>query len=128
MDIIPNLSKSLRCGIKQAVHFNEDSDFSGDIHTKFEQNPMKTQGEDISKYFRGGQWRPDADSGRNRIPIVRWSKYYFPSPRVIVSGFGLSQFMWNVDHTNSGHMKNHLWDTIFWKLWDLHLIQGFEVN
>ena len=28
------------------------------IHTKFEQNPMKTQ-EEISIDFQGGQWRPD---------------------------------------------------------------------
>ena len=38
------------------------------------------------------------------------TKYYFPSPRVIVSGFSLSQFMLHFDRTNSGHMKNHLWD------------------
>ena len=36
------------------------------------------------------------------------TKYYFPSPRVIVSGFSLSQFLLNFDRTNSGHIKNHL--------------------
>ena len=82
-DIIPNLPKSQRSGIKQAVHFNEGIDCSGEhSYQVFLANPMKTQGEEISKYFHGGKRRPHSGqwTKRDTNSSLDWrSKYYFPT-------------------------------------------------
>ena len=44
------------------------------MHTKFKQNPMKTQGEAISYDFHVDSGDQMQDSGRKRIPIVRWTE------------------------------------------------------
>ena len=47
------------------LHSREALIYLENMHTKFDQYPMKTLGEAISNYLHGGQWRAD---------VGQWSK------------------------------------------------------
>ena len=65
MGIFPNLPKIKRTEIKNKLFISMKAFIAlENIHTKFEQNPM--QGEAISNYFHGGQWRPDAGQWKKK--------------------------------------------------------------